>query len=141
MEYAERIARTHPMVAMIPDEIMQATRALSDCAATCHLCADACLHEEMVKDLVQCIEKNLDCADACDTSAHLLHRPGSMNTGAWESQLRSSCEALKECAIECDRHASMHEHCRVCAEACRATEQTCTKALHLIPQMAGAYSM
>jgi hypothetical protein len=26
---------------------------------------------------------------------------------------------------ECERHAEMHEHCRICAETCRRCAQAC----------------
>jgi hypothetical protein len=30
---------------------------------------------------------------------------------------------------ECDRHAEQHDHCRVCAGACRGCEQACNDLL------------
>jgi hypothetical protein len=33
------------------------------------------------------------------------------------------------CGDECDRHAHMHAHCRVCGEACRRCEQACQRLL------------
>ena len=37
-----------------------------DCAATCTACADACLGEPGVPELVRCVRLNLDCADICE---------------------------------------------------------------------------
>jgi hypothetical protein len=31
----------------------------------------------------------------------------------------------RACAVECERHAAHHDHCRVCAEVCRRCEQAC----------------
>ncbi|MEX0939525.1 MAG: four-helix bundle copper-binding protein [Pirellulales bacterium] len=41
------------------------------------------------------------------------------------AQLESLETACRSCADECDKHASMHDHCRICAEACRECAQTC----------------
>ena len=85
--------------------------------------------EEMVADLTTCIRLNQDCADLCDTTARLLSR----HTGTDTTVLRAALEALRAacaaCAAECDTHADMHEHCRVCADACRRCEQACTNLL------------
>ena len=35
------------------------------CEASCTICADACLAEDDVTDMVRCIRLCLDCADAC----------------------------------------------------------------------------
>jgi hypothetical protein len=83
----------------------------------------------MVADLTTCIRLNQDCADLCDTTARLLSR----HTGTDTTVLRAALEALRAacaaCAAECDTHADMHEHCRVCADACRRCEQACTNLL------------
>jgi hypothetical protein len=33
-----------------------------------------------------------------------------------------ACTACRACGDECAGHAGMHEHCRICAEACRAAD-------------------
>jgi len=44
--------------------------------------------------------------------------------------LLESCVAIcRSCGDECERHAKMHAHCRVCAEACRRCEQACQALL------------
>ncbi len=35
----------------------------------------------------------------------------------------------KSCGDECERHAQMHEHFRVCEQACRVCEQACREFL------------
>lgn len=99
------------------------------CAQTCTSCADACLAEEMVAQLRQCIRLNLDCADVCDAFATL----GSRRTGSNEEVIRKLLDACitacRVCGEECQRHASKHEHCRVCADSCRRCETACQSAL------------
>ena len=36
------------------------------------------------------------------------------------------------CAEECEKHASTHEHCRICAEHCHRCEQACSEAVQSI---------
>ena len=112
-----------------PDLLARVIETITTCAQTCTACADACLSEEMVADLTTCIRLNQDCADLYDTTARLLSR----HTGTDTTVLRAALEALRAacaaCAAECDTHADMHEHCRVCADACRRCEQACTNLL------------
>src|SRR5215212_1814478 len=77
-------------------KLTECIEACFDSAQACTACADACLAEHMVSELVQCIRTDLDCAAVCATTGTVL-----------------------------SRHASMHEHCRICAEACRCCEAAC----------------
>jgi hypothetical protein len=43
--------------------------------------------------------------------------------------LEASVATCKSCGDECERHARMHDHCRVCLEACRSCEQACRDLL------------
>ncbi|MEX0759736.1 MAG: four-helix bundle copper-binding protein, partial [Tistlia sp.] len=102
------------------------------CAQACTSCADACLAEESVADLRQCIRSDLDCATICTATGEAASR----RTGSNEALLRELLEvcrsACRTCAEECERHAGMHEHCRICAEACRSCEAACADALPTI---------
>jgi hypothetical protein len=40
--------------------------------------------------------------------------------------------ACLACAEECDRHAAHHQHCRLCAEACRRCKKACDDLLATI---------
>jgi hypothetical protein len=128
--------QTNQMIATHPDvrgnvnqNLVDAIDAAYACAQTCTSCADACLAEHMVAQLRQCIRLNLDCADVCDAFATL----GSRRTGSNEEVIRKLLEACitacRVCGEECQRHAAMHEHCRVCAESCRQCETACQSAL------------
>ena len=37
----------------------------------------------------------------------------------------SPLTASRICAEECEKHAGMHIHCKVCASTCRKCEQSC----------------
>jgi hypothetical protein len=36
------------------------------------------------------------------------------------------------CAMECDKHADMSEHCRICAASCRAMMDACSSAMSMM---------
>jgi hypothetical protein len=121
---------THPDVkGSVNEALVRCIEECAACALTCLSCADACLAEEGVERLRQCIRFNLDCADVCDATGKVALR----RTGSNEEVIRrmlAACEtSCRLCAEECERHAGMHDHCRVCAEACRRCEQACRTAL------------
>ena len=129
MQTKEMIA-THPDVrGNVNQTLVDAIDAAYACAQTCTSCADACLAEDMVAQLRQCIRLNLDCADVCHAFASL----GTRRTGSNEEVIRKLLDACitacRLCGEECQRHASKHEHCRVCAESCRRCETACQSAL------------
>jgi hypothetical protein len=100
-----------------------AVEALTACSEACNACADACLGEEMVAELTKCIRTNLDCADICATTARVLSRHTGYDAHISRTILEACIVACSSCGDECARHADMHEHCRVCADACRTCEQ------------------
>lgn len=127
--HAREMIGTHPDVkGNVNDALIRCIEACLDCAQTCTACADACLAESGVQDLRQCIRLNLDCADICAATASMASR----RTGSNEKLLRQVVEACSlacgTCAQECEKHAGRHEHCRICADACRRCEAVCREA-------------
>ncbi|WP_410216748.1 hypothetical protein [Paracoccus sp. (in: a-proteobacteria)] len=68
----------HQMIARHPnakedtaDGLPRCIEEYYGCAQTCTSCADACLAEDMVDQLCQCIQLNLDFADICSAAAPL----------------------------------------------------------------------
>jgi hypothetical protein len=102
------------------------------CSAACTSCADACLGEDTVQDLVRCIRLDLDCADVCATAGRVLTRQTESDPAVLRATLTACAEACRVCAVECERHAEHHDHCRVCAESCRRCEQSCNDLLATI---------
>ena len=113
-------------VALLAD----AAQAAFDCAQTCTACANACLGEPSVADMVRCIRLNTHCADLCDTTGRLISRQESPELA--RAILEACVLACRLCAEECERHTDM-EHCRICADACRACEQSCQRVLSALP--------
>ena len=94
---------------------------LNRCAIECSHCATACLDEQYVKMLKECIKLNIDCADICRMTASLLSR-GSEHG---EHLLGECVEICNACADECEKHAHL-EHCQRCAEECRHCAEECS---------------
>ena len=83
----------------------------------------------MVADLTTCITTDLDCADICATTGAVLSRRTGHDVDLTRVVLEACAAACRACGDECERHASMHEHCRVCAESCRRCEHACRDLL------------
>jgi hypothetical protein len=103
--------------------------ACFECTQVCTACADACLSEEKVAELTKCIRTNLDCADICDATGRVLSRHTGYDAHITRRMLEACMQACQSCGDECTEHASMHEHCRICAESCRTCEQACRDLL------------
>ncbi len=132
MHTREMIA-SHPDVrGNVNDALLTAIDAAYACAGACTSCADACLAEEMVAQLRQCIRLNLDCADVCAATATLANRRTGSNEEVIRKMLDACATACRLCGDECERHGSEHEHCRICADSCRQCEKACQEALRTI---------
>ena len=99
--------------------------ACFECAQACTACADACLSEETVGDLRKCIRTDLDCADICVATGNILSRHTGYDAELTRAVLTACSTACGSCGDECERHAGMHPHCRVCAGACRRCQLAC----------------
>jgi hypothetical protein len=127
--HAQEMIATHPQVqGSTNDALIRCIEACYDCAQICTSCADACLAEDMVKDLTQCIRLNLDCADVCAATGTVASRRTGTNELIIKRMIETCAEACRLCGDECQTHAEMHKHCRICAEACRQCEAACREA-------------
>jgi hypothetical protein len=126
----EAILKTHPSPLIGPiDVLARCIDECGDCAATCTVCADACLAEDEVGALVRCARLCLDCADACIAAGRLVSRQANPDPSGRLAALEACRTACRASADECERHAQHHEHCRLCAEECRRCEQACSALL------------
>lgn len=92
---------------------------LSNCINHCNYCADACLDEDNVKMMVDCIRTDRACASVCAALADVL-ATGYKNVNGLVEYCAATCQA---CAEECEKHD--HSHCQACAEACRKCAEAC----------------
>jgi len=69
-----------------------------------------------IDTIIMCSEACTMCADAC-LSEEMV------------GQLKTCITLNLDCADICAMHADMHEHCRVCTEACNRSERACRELL------------
>ena len=122
---ADIIATNPASVALPTDQLAACIASCVECASVCETCADACLAEDMVAELRDCIRLDLACRALCAATAQVLNHAAGLPAEVIESTIAACAQACAACAEECERHADMHEHCRLCAEACRRCEQAC----------------
>jgi hypothetical protein len=121
--------RTHPRQPTALTAIQRCAETCFQCLQTCLSCADACLAEPQAERLTQCIRLNLDCADACHATGAMLLRFGRSGPQPLQAQVAACAQACRSCGEECRKHASMHQHCRICAEACEICHDACEDML------------
>ena len=130
MSYAKRMLDTYPRDFNLDASLLAAAiDALSDCAQACTACADDCLSEQNVAELTKCIRLCLDCADVCTTTLRVVSRQTDYDANVARPVLEACVVTCKSCGDECERHAGMHEHCRVCAETYRRCESASRELL------------
>lgn len=131
--HAQQMIGTHPHVrGNTNDALVRCIEACFDCEQSCTACADACLGEDMVHQLIQCIRLNLDCADACRAAGSMATRRTGSNEMALRTMLDACGLACRVCGEECRRHARQHRHCAICAQACSECERLCHEAAQSI---------
>jgi len=127
------ILDTHPRPSSLDrDKLVRCIEDCFDCAATCTSDADADLAEPDVQVQLRCIRLCLDCADVCDATGRILIRQTEPDLGVLRAAIEVCAVACRACGDECEKHASHHEHCRICGEVCRRCEQSCRGLLETI---------
>ncbi|MFD1094131.1 four-helix bundle copper-binding protein [Salegentibacter chungangensis] len=94
-------------------------QALCNCINHCNYCADACLDEDNVKMMVDCIRTDRVCAEVCSTLNQVL-ATGYKDINDLVAYCRKICDA---CAEECRKHDA--KHCQDCAKACGECAAAC----------------
>jgi len=133
MSYARQMLETYPRPLGVDAGVLAgAIDALGDCAQACTADVAADLGEQNVAEMVRCIRLCLDCADICAATLGVLSRQADYDAMVTRPLLEACAAICQGCGDECERHARMHEHCRVCGEACRRCEQACRELLGAI---------
>jgi hypothetical protein len=131
MSYARQLLDAYPGTLSADAGLLTvAIDALSDCAQACTADADADLSEHNLAEMVRCIRLCLDCTDVCTATLGVVSRQTDYDPGITRPLLEACVATCKSCGDECERHARMHEHCRICLEACRRCEQACREFLN-----------
>jgi hypothetical protein len=130
MSYARQMLDTFSRtVDVAADVLAAAIDAMRDCAQACAADNAADLGEHNLADMVTCIRLCLDCTDICVAAAGVTSRLVTYDPAVLRPLLESCLAICRSCGDECERHAPMHAHCRVCAQACRRCEQACRELL------------
>ncbi|SHF78302.1 protein of unknown function [Salegentibacter echinorum] len=93
--------------------------ALGNCINHCNYCGDACLDEDNVKMMKDCIRLDKVCAEVCSSLSQILATSYS-DVNALVEYCKKVCQ---ECADECGKHD--HQHCKDCAQACKECVEAC----------------
>jgi uncharacterized membrane protein len=126
MSYARQMLDSHQSAPSVdPALLAAAIDAINDCAQACIADTDADLGEQDITEMVRCIRLCLDCADVCAATGGVISRPASYDAEVARPLLQACVAICNSCGDECERHAHMYAHCRVCAEACRRCERAC----------------
>jgi Domain of Unknown Function (DUF326) len=134
MSYARPMLDTFSRTVDVDADLLaEAIDAMSDCARACTADNAADLGEPNLADMVRCIRLCLDCTDVCAAAAGVTSRLVDYDPGVLRPLLESCVAICRSCGAECERHAPMHAHCRVCAQACRRCERACRVLLAALP--------
>jgi hypothetical protein len=132
MSYARQMLGSYPSDFKLDadaDMLAEVIEAAADCAQTCNADTDADLGEPKLAEMVACIRLCQDCTDICAVTAAVLSRPATWDLRVIRPLLEGCAAICQSCGEECQRHASRHAHCQVCAEACRRCEKACREFL------------
>lgn len=103
------------------EQHQQLLQTLHECMAACNHCFDACLKEDHVQMMTECIRLDRECADICN-----YLEQGITRGTPFLSELAAICAKICEaCGNECKKHD--HDHCQKCAEACFKCAEACKK--------------
>ena len=89
------------------------------CQKACQICFDACLKENHVAMMAECIRTDRECADICGLVVDFSYRESNL----FPDLVAVCARACEVCATECEQHD--HDHCQQCAKACRECEAAC----------------
>ncbi len=115
------------------DVLRACIEAGQDCAQAATSCADACLAEEMVEELIDCIRTLLNVADVCEATARVLSRRSGPDHTLARALLGACWTACRDGRVVCEEFLPIHDYCRVCARACRQAERACRTLLSSLP--------
>ena len=137
MSTISRALMAHPAAPELAREERAAeVRCIEACleaAQICRIGADACVEEDAVADLRDCLRAEQDCAVIGSATAHVLARLGFPEPGDGRAVLVPLLEACgaaaRACRDVCRRHAEVYEHCALVAEACERCDEACADLL------------
>jgi hypothetical protein len=133
MPLSDLIADAPVELAVDAATLAGAIEDIAACATACTACSAACLAEDEVADLRDCIATDDVCAEVCTATARVLSRLTRGSYAVLRAQLEACVIACQVCAEECRAHADHHEHCAVCLAACERAETAARELLAAVP--------
>jgi len=126
----QQMLKLHPRSSEVDiEELSDTIMSIYTCAASCNICADACLAEEDVGGLADCIRMTLHCAQSCSTTGDVLSRITETDRDALSAQVNACIAMCEACAKECGKHAEKYEHCQACGYLCKECAARCSDFL------------
>ena len=129
MSYAEQILDVYRTSTVDASVLAATIEAMNDCAQACTADADADLGDSELANMIACVRLCLDCADVCTATARVVSRQTAHEPAVLRPLLQACAAICARCGDECEKHADMHPHCRICQDACRRCEQACRHLL------------
>jgi hypothetical protein len=123
------------LVNMRRDVLGECIEACALCEFACVSCADVCLGQPILGPLRRCIRLNLDCADLCALTAHLVARAFSAEPKLVQAQLEICASLCAACEKECRKLSPWNDQCQLCAHACSHCEALCREAALQVAQL------
>ncbi|RAY15735.1 hypothetical protein DPM19_08115 [Actinomadura craniellae] len=105
---------------------------LAHCEEATTACAAGMLAREDAGHLHMAVLHDLDCADVVTSTRRLLTRTKIDDSALLTAQLEVCLLACQRSNETCSRHASHHEHCRICSQATQRAIDTCHQALNAL---------
>jgi len=105
---------------------LELSHKLAECILACNYCLDACLDEQQVNMMTECIRLDKQCVVLCSATLEVLHK----NSRFIKDMLELCAKACEACAEECSKH--QYKHCQDCAKACKACAQSCRDFLQAL---------
>lgn len=96
---------------------------LEHCIKSCDYSANACLRNNHVQEMVNCMRVNNVCAEVCSSLRHLL----LMEYEAVEELVQYCIKVCDDCAVECAKHDL--EQCIACTKASTDCAKACREFL------------
>jgi len=110
--------------------------AMQECIEACSAAAQAAV---MCADADAAMDGMAACAGMCNTTAdvattmmRMMMRPSGYDMAAMTAMMQATIAMGTACARECQSHAEMADHCRICAQACDAMVEKCRSMMSMM---------
>ena len=120
--------RSMPMPATTGMEMPMMQECMEACSAA-SMAATMCADADGGEGMGRCASVCMNTADVAMTTMRMMMRPGGYDMGAMTAMMTACMTMGEVCAAECGSHAEMSEHCRICASACQAMVDACSRAM------------